>query len=63
MTLAELGMSSVPSLLPIPRIGQSIDEHGVAIEPLVDRSANRFLDEFLWYAGALRAARASGTPY
>lgn len=63
MTLAELGMSSVPSLLPIPRISQSIDEHGVAIEPLVDRSANRFLDEFLWYAGALRQARAGGTPY
>jgi NAD(P)H-dependent FMN reductase len=63
MTLAELGMSSVPSLLPIPRIGQSIDEDGVAIEPLVDHSANRFLDEFLWYAGALKAARAGGTPY
>jgi NAD(P)H-dependent FMN reductase len=63
MTLAELGMSSVPSILPIPRIGQSIDEHGVAIEPIVDRSAKRFLDEFLWYASALKAARASGTPY
>ena len=63
MTLAELGMSSVPSILPIPRIGQSIDEDGVAIEPLVDRSANRFLDEFLWYAGALKQARAAGTPY
>jgi NAD(P)H-dependent FMN reductase len=63
MTLAELGMSSVPSLLPIPRIGQSIDEHGVAIEPIVARSANRFLDEFLWYASALKDARVSGTPY
>jgi NAD(P)H-dependent FMN reductase len=63
MTLAELGMSSVPSILPIPRIGQSIDEDGVAIEPFVDRSANRFLDEFLWYAGALKQARAEGTPY
>ena len=63
MTLAELGMSSVPSLLPIPRIGQSIDEDGFAVEPLVDRSANRFLDEFLWYAGALKQARVGGTPY
>lgn len=63
MTLAELGMSSVPSILPIPRIGQAIDENGVAIEPIVDRSANRFLDEFLWYANALKDARASGTPY
>jgi NAD(P)H-dependent FMN reductase len=63
MTLAELGMPSVPSLLPIPRIAQAIDEDGVAIEPLVDRSAKRFLDEFLWYASALKEARASGTPY
>ncbi|WP_294120206.1 NAD(P)H-dependent oxidoreductase [Sphingomonas sp.] len=63
MTLAELGMSSVPSILPIPRIGQAIDENGVAIEPIVDRSANRFLDEFLWYANALKDARASGSPY
>jgi NAD(P)H-dependent FMN reductase len=63
MTLAELGMSSVPSLLPIPRIAEAIDEHGVAQLPVVDRSANRFLDEFLWYAGALAEARANGTPY
>jgi NAD(P)H-dependent FMN reductase len=63
MTLAELGMSSVPSLLPIPRIAQAIDEDGVAQEPFVDRSANRFLDEFLWYAAALAEARTAGTPY
>ena len=63
MTLAELGMSSVPSLLSIPRIAQAIDEDGVAREPLVDRSANRFLDEFIWYASALSEARSGGTPY
>jgi len=58
MTLAELGMSSVPSLLPIPRIAEAIDEHGVAQLPVVNRSANRFLDEFLWYASALAGALA-----
>lgn len=63
MTLAELGMSSVPSLLPIPRIGEAIDDHGIAQNPIVDRSANRFLDEFLWYASALAEARINGTPY
>ena len=30
MTLAELGMPSVPSLLPIPRIAETITEDGVA---------------------------------
>lgn len=63
MTLAELGMSSVPSLLPIPRIGEAIDEHGIAQNPIVDRSAGRFLDEFLWYANALAEARTNGMPY
>jgi len=63
MTLAELGMSSVPSLLPIPRIEQSIDAEGNALEPTISRSANRFLDEFLWYAQALTEARSAGTPY
>jgi len=63
MTLAELGMSSVPSLLPIPRIAEAIDEGGVARIPIVDRSANRFLDEFLWHASALKQARKGGTPY
>jgi NAD(P)H-dependent FMN reductase len=63
MTLAELGMSSVPSLLPIPRIAEAIAEDGLAQQSIVDRSANRFLDEFLWYASALAEARTSGTPY
>src|SRR5690348_5485238 len=51
MTLAELGMPSVPSMLPIPRISESIGEDGAATEITV-RSMNRFLDELLWYAGA-----------
>jgi NAD(P)H-dependent FMN reductase len=63
MTLAELGMPSIPSLLPIPRIGDTLSENGVAQLPITERSMNRFLDEFLWYADALAQARAEGTPY
>jgi len=63
MTLAELGMPSIPSLLPIPRIAQAIDVDGIAAEPITDRSTSRFLDEFLWYASALAKARTGGTPY
>lgn len=62
MTLAELGMPSIPSILPIPRIAENIREDGTAAEITV-RSMNRFLDEFLWYAGALADARMGGTPY
>ncbi len=62
MTLAELGMSSVPSLLPIPRIGEAIDAQGNAMTPGLNASRDRFLDEFLWYAEAMAAARARGVP-
>ena len=62
MTLAELGMPSISSLLPIPRIAETIDENGVATE-ITERSMIRFLDEFLWHAHALAEARKAGTPY
>ena len=63
MTLAELGMPSVPSILPIPRIADALNDEGVAQHPITDKSMNRFLDEFLWYVGALAEARLDGTPY
>jgi hypothetical protein len=55
-------MPSIPSILPVPRIAETIAEDGAATE-LTVRSMNRFLDEFLWYAGALAEARIGGTPY
>jgi NAD(P)H-dependent FMN reductase len=63
MTLAELGMPSISSLLPIPRIAETLGEEGIPNEPRIERSTSRFLDEFLWYATALAEARAGGTPY
>lgn len=62
MSLAEMGMPSIPSLLPIPRIGETLGEDGAGDERLA-RSRGRFLDEFLWYAEALKPAKAAGTPY
>ena len=62
MSLAEMGMSSVPSLLPIPRLGETLAEDGKGDERMA-RSRDRFLDEFLWYAAALKAAKATATPY
>ena len=64
MTLAELGMPSIPSLLPIPRIQDAIDEDGTIVEKRLGASAERFIDELAWYARALRRERTvSGTPY
>ena len=63
MTLAELGMSSIPSLLPVPRIGASLTEQGQANASALDASRDRFLNELDWYARALRRERdSSGVP-
>lgn len=61
--LAEMGMSSIPSLLPIPRLQKVIDAQGVAVEPWLTTAAGRFLDELEWHAEALRERRRGGTPY
>lgn len=63
MTLAELGMPSIPSLMPIPRIQHALDAHGKPEADWVESSLKRFLDEFFWYARALKRERAEGTPY
>ena len=63
MTLAELGMPSIPSLFPIPRIGQVLDEQGRPTEGWDNRRIERFLAEFFWYARALKRERIDGTPY
>jgi len=60
--LAELGMSSIPSLLPIPKVQAALDEDGTLSADWLGRSTKKFLDELTWYAEALKARRATGTP-
>jgi NAD(P)H-dependent FMN reductase len=62
-TLAELGMPSIPSPCPIPHIGNALDENGKPTDPRTTKSLDRFLDEFFWYARALKRERKDGTPY
>lgn len=61
--LAELGMPSIPSLFPMPKVQDQFDEDGTPRSPGHERRVGRFLDEFAWYAGALKEARAKGVPY
>jgi NAD(P)H-dependent FMN reductase len=63
MVLGELGMPSIPTLLPIPRIAHAIDEEGRPRQDWLATSLTEFLDEFTWYARALKHGRAGGTPY
>jgi NAD(P)H-dependent FMN reductase len=63
MTLAELGMSSIPSILPIPRIQDVFTPEGEPTDPNYPQRCERFFREFEWYAEALKAKRAEGAPY
>lgn len=64
MTLAEMGMVTIPSLLPIPKVQDTFREDGEPLDPETRAHASEFFGEFLWYANALRSARAAvGVPY
>ena len=61
--LAELGMPSIPTSLPVPVVQDAFDDDGTPRDPAWERRARRFLDELEWYARALAAERARGVPY
>jgi len=63
MMLAELGMPSIPSLLPVPRVQAALTGTGEPTDPTFERRCERFFAEFEWYGRALQAARAKGLPY
>ncbi len=63
MTLAELGMSSIPSLLTVPRVQDALTPSGDPTDAKFEKRCERFFREFEWYAEAMRRARADGVPY
>jgi NAD(P)H-dependent FMN reductase len=63
MTLAELGMPSIPSLLPVSRVQDAFTPEGEPTNPQFEARHEKFFREFEWYAEALRRARADGVPY
>ncbi|MDX2504589.1 MAG: NADPH-dependent FMN reductase [Gammaproteobacteria bacterium] len=63
MTLCELGMCSIPSLFPIAKVQDTFHEDGTPIDQRIDKRVARFLDEFEWYARALKTEKAKGVPY
>ena len=60
--LAELGTPSIPSSFPISKIGGAFDDDGNALDKAYDRRIGKFLDEFEWYANALKQAREHECP-
>ena len=61
--LGELGMPSISSLFPIPKIAAALDADGHPYDPAFNNRFERFARELEWYAGALREARRNGVPY
>ncbi len=60
--LAEVGMSSIPSLQPIPNVGSALSADGVALTQELAEKSGKFFDEFEWYISALKAAREKNDP-
>lgn len=63
MVLGELGMPSIPSIFAIPKVQSAFDRDGRPSDEAQVRRFARFRAELEWYAAALKAARAAGTPY
>lgn len=57
MMLGELGMPAIPSIFPVPRVGQAFDDNGTPADSKTRGRAKKFFDELEWYATALRDAR------
>lgn len=55
--LAELGTPSIPSAFPISGVGRSFDDDGNPHDDSYEQRIAKFLDEYEWYANALRNAR------
>ena len=55
--LAELGTPSIPSAFPVSQIQDTFDNNGNLLDREYDQRIVKFLDEYEWYANALRHAR------
>jgi hypothetical protein len=53
-----LGTLPIPASFPVRHVQSSFDEAGETEDPAYEKSAQRFIDELLWYTEALAARRA-----
>jgi hypothetical protein len=58
-----LSIPSIPSIQPIPRIGEALGKDGIALTEQLAEKSGKFWDEFAWYMRAFQAERAKGVPY
>jgi NAD(P)H-dependent FMN reductase len=63
MSLAEMGMVTIPSLFPTANVGTAFSDDGTPSDPKTVEYSAEFFDEFFWYMKALREQRKTGVPY
>lgn len=56
--MAELGAASIPSSFPVSRVQAAFDDDGGVLDTPYDEWVVKFLDEYEWYAEALKSARS-----
>jgi NAD(P)H-dependent FMN reductase len=61
--VGELGMASISSMLAFGAVQDTIEMDGTPRTDRMERSAGRFLDEFVWYMEALQRQRTKGRPF
>jgi NAD(P)H-dependent FMN reductase len=61
--LCELGMPSISSLFPVPKVAEAFADDGSPLDASWDRRFARFAGELEWYANALHDGRLKGVPY
>jgi NAD(P)H-dependent FMN reductase len=62
--VCELGMPSISSTFPVPRVASAFDEDGNELTPGAGRRFDRFAAELEWYAEAMKRQREEkGVPY
>ena len=55
--LAEMGMSSIPSVFPVPKVQDAFRDDGTPTDEQAYERAKKFLDELEWYGVALQEMR------
>ncbi len=60
--LAEVGTPTIPTLQPIPQVGQALSAEGLPLTQALAEQTAKFFNEFDWYMSALKDARAKNDP-
>ena len=58
--MAELGSPAIPSAFPVSSVFKTFDDDGNAVDEAYNERVGKFLDEYEWYARALKRERDGG---